>query len=141
LKIIKSFLITFACFSFLNANLLDGYYQVTNLIITQDERPRGFNNSHLYIEALSGRIRLAGAWRSIPIRESLTVERVVGDTLFLRDNNNRSNHYKFHVRADTISGRHAVAHENGSRQVIETRAVLRKLNRQEIEQIKRIGLF
>ncbi|MDR0305716.1 MAG: hypothetical protein LBI42_02645 [Chitinispirillales bacterium] len=141
MKFIKFFSIIFICFSISNGSLLDGYYQVVNLVIIQNDKPRGFNNNHLYIFAEKNRIAFAGAWRGIPIKESLTVEKIISDTLVLRDNSNQSSYYKFRVKGDSISGRHAVSRESRERLVIETKAVVRKLNPQEAERIKKTVFF
>jgi len=117
------------------AEMLDGYYQVTSLIITQDEKPRGFNNTGLYIAADWKRVRVAGAWRGYPMAMNMAVERVSGDTIVLRDTQNRSSYYKFHIRNNIISGRHALNYEDGTKSVVEAKAVVRKLNRDEADRI------
>jgi len=131
--------IIFLCFVFTaNAALLEGYYQVTSLTVTQDGKTRGFNNSDLYIAASGKRIRVAGAWRGYPMERDLIVERTVGDTMVLRDTQNQSSYYKFLVRNNTISGRHALNYEDGTRSVMETKAVVRKMNQGEADRIKAI---
>jgi hypothetical protein len=119
--------------------LLDGYYQVTSLIISQDGKPqRGFNNSDLYIAATDKRVRIAGAWRGYPMAVNMAVERITGDTMQLRDTQNPSSYYKFQVKHNTISGRHALSYEDGTRSVMEMKAVVRKLNRDEADRVRTI---
>ena len=119
--------------------LLDGYYQVTSLTVTEDGKPqRGFNNSDLYIAATEKRVRIAGAWRGYPMMMNMTVERTTGDSILLRDTQNPSSYYRFQVKNNTISGRHALSYEDGARSVMETKAVLRKLNRDESDKLKAI---
>jgi hypothetical protein len=109
------------------------------LIITQDGKPqRGFNNSDLYIAATDKRVKIAGAWRGYPMTLNMAVERVSGDTLLLRDTQNPSSHYKFYIKNNTLSGRHALNYEDGTRSVMETKAVLRKLNQGEADKVKAI---
>jgi hypothetical protein len=119
--------------------LLDGYYQVTSLTVTEDGKPqRGFNNSDLYISATEKRVKIAGAWRGYPMMMNMTVERVTGDSILLRDTQNPSSYYRFQVKNNTISGRHALNYEDGTRAVMETKAVVRKLNQGEADRIKAI---
>jgi len=141
MKIIKLISIILFCVSISTAGLLDGYYQVTNLTITTNGKPRGFNNTGLYIEASGNRVNIAGAWRGFPMKRSAVVERTVGDTLALRDTENQANLYKFHIRNNRISGRHALNRDDGTRGAIEINAVIRKLNRGEINQIRSRNMF
>ena len=141
MKIIKLIPVILFCASISAAGLLDGYYQVISLTVTRNGNPRGFNNTGLYISVGEKRIKIAGAWRGYPIKRDLIVERTVGDSLVLRDTENQSSYYKFHVRDNKISGRHALNYDDGTREVIETRAVVKKLNQDEINRIKSRKLF
>jgi len=141
MKIIKLISVILFCASISTAGLLNGYYQVTNLTITRNGTPRGFNNTDLFIEANERRVNIAGAWRGFPIRQSASIERTIGDTLILRDMENRVSIYKFHIRNNIISGRHSLSYDDGTREVIETRAVVRKLNHGEINRLKARNLF
>jgi len=141
MKTIKLISAILFCASISTANLLDGYYQITSLTITRNDRPRGFNNTGLYIEASGKRVVIAGAWRGFPMKRSAIVERAIGDTLVLRDTENQASIYKFHIRDNKISGRHALNYDDGTREVIETKAVIRKLNQSEINRIKAVVNF
>jgi len=141
IKIISFISAILLCASISMAGLSDGYYQVTSLTIIKNEKPRGFNNTDLYIEVIDRRINIAGAWRGFPMKRSAVVERIIGDTLALRDTENQGSHYKFHVRDNRISGRHALNYDDGTRDVIEVRAVVKKLNQGEINSIKSRNLF
>jgi len=122
-----------------SAGLLNGYYQITSMTLTyNDKDTQGFNNSGLYIIANDKRVRLIGAWRGYPIMRDAAIERSVGDTLILRDVQNPQSVFKFRVRNNTISGRHSITDEDGSRQVIDSKAVIRQLNQGEIDRIKNI---
>jgi hypothetical protein len=124
--------------SLANADLLNGYYQITSLTITENDRPRGFNNTGLYIYANNKRVKIAGAWRGYPFERNMTVDRTVSDTLFLRDPQDHASLYRFHVKNNTITGRHAIKYDDGTRRIIETKAAVRKLNQSEIDRIKAI---
>ena len=123
--------------------LLDGHYQVTNLVLTQDDgdRPRGFNNTGLYIAADSRHVRIVGAFRGYPIRRSAIVERTIGDTLVLRDAEQAASVYKFHIRNNIVTGRHSIMHENGERQVINSKATIRKMSREEVDRLRFLFSF
>jgi hypothetical protein len=118
--------------------LLNGYYQISSLVLTyNDKDKRGFNDNNLYIVASDKRVRLIGAWRGYPIIRDAAIEKTVGDTLILRDTQNPQSVFKFHIRNNTITGRHSITdEENGSRQVIDSKAVIRKLSQNEIERLK-----
>ena len=121
------------------AGLLNGYYQISNLALTYNDDPkskRGFNNNNLYIIANDKRVRLVGAWRGYPIMRDAVVEKTIGDTLILRDAENPQSLFKFHIRNNTITGRHSITDEDGSRQIIDSKAVVRPLNQSETERIK-----
>jgi len=136
---LRAISIIFLCFVFAsNAERLDGFYQVTSLTVTQDGKPRGFNNTDLYILATDKHVRIAGAWRGYPMTRNMAVERVNGDTVVLRDMQDPSSYYKFQVKNNTISGRHALNYEDGTRSVMETKAVVRKLNQGEADRIRAI---
>ncbi|MDR2577937.1 MAG: hypothetical protein LBC70_03865 [Chitinispirillales bacterium] len=144
IKNIVSLLAFLLCALPSNASLLEeGHYQVTSLIITQDnaDRPRGFNNTGLYITVTGNRVRVAGAWRGFPIRRDAIIERTIRDTLVLRDAENSSNVFKFHIRNNVVTNRHFVTHENGTQQVIDSRATLRKLSREEVDRLRTILNF
>jgi hypothetical protein len=121
-----------------NADLLSGYYQITSLIITENDRPRGFNNTGLYIYASGKRVKIAGAWRGYPFERDMIVDRTAGDTLFLRETQNPASLYKFRIKNNTITGRHALNYDDGTKQVVETKATVRKLNQGEIDKIRAI---
>jgi hypothetical protein len=117
--------------------LLNGYYQISRLTLTyNDKDTQGFNNNNLYIMASDKRIRLVGAWRGYPLMRDAAIEKTVGDTLFLRDTQNPQSLFKFHIRNNTITGRHAIIDEDGSRQVIDSKATIRQLSQSEVERIK-----
>jgi hypothetical protein len=119
--------------------LLNGYYQISGLVMTYNDDPkskRGFNNNNLYIMANDKRVRLMGAWRGYPIMRDALIEKTIGDTLFLRDAENPQSLFKFHIRNNTITGRHSITDEDGSRQIIDSKAVVRQLNQSETERIK-----
>jgi hypothetical protein len=120
------------------ANPLDGYYQITSLVITEDGRPRGFNNTGLYIYASGKRLKIAGAWRGYPMQRDIIVEKTVGDSVFLRDPQNPSSLFRFHIKNNTVSGRHALNYDDGTKQVVETTATVRKLNRGEADKIREL---
>jgi len=121
------------------AGLLNGYYQISNLTLTyNDKDTRGFNNNNLYIIASDKRVRLIGAWRGFPLVRDAIVERTIGDTLLLRDTENPQSVFKFRIHNNTIIGRHAITDEDGSRQIIDSKAVIRQLNQSEVERIKMI---
>jgi len=121
------------------AGLLNGYYQITSLALTyNDKDKRGFNDNNLYIVASDKRIRLVGAWRGFPLTRDAYIEKTYGDTLLLRDAENPQSVYKFCVRNNTIIGRHAITAEDGSRQVVDSKAVIRSLNQTETDRIKTI---
>jgi len=129
----------FLCLVFTSsAEQLNGYYQVTSLTIIQDGKPRGFNNTDIYIAATDRRIKIAGAWRGYPMMRYMAVERVIGDTLVLRDTQNPSSYYKFHVKNNIIIGRHALSYEDGTRSVMDAKAVVRKLNQGEADRVRAI---
>jgi len=117
--------------------LLNGYYQISNLLLTyNDKDKRGFNDNNLYIVANDKRVRLVGAWRGYPIIRDAAVEKTVGDTLILRDVENPQSIFKFHIRNNTIIGRHSITDEYGSKQIIDSKAVIRQLNQNEVERLK-----
>jgi hypothetical protein len=117
--------------------LLNGYYQISNLVLTyNDKDTRGFNNNNLYIVANDKRVRLVGAWRGYPIMQDAAIEKTIGDTLILRDIQNPQSLFKFRVRNNTITGRHSITDEDGSRQVIDSKAVIRQMNQSEIDRLK-----
>ncbi|MDR2692712.1 MAG: hypothetical protein LBB74_00660 [Chitinispirillales bacterium] len=119
------------------AGLLNGYYQVTSLVLIHNDRDRqGFNNNNLYILAGDKRIRVVGAWRGYPIMRDVNIEKTVGDTLILRDTENPQSVFKFRVRNNTVSGRHSITDEDGTRQIIDSKAVIKQLNQSEIDRIK-----
>ena len=121
------------------AGLLNGYYQISSLTLTyNDKDKRGYNNNNLYIIANDKRIRLVGAWRGFPLTQDANIEKTFGDTLILRDAENPQSVYKFCVRNNTIIGRHSITAEDGSRQIIDSKAVVRKLNQNEIDRLKAI---
>jgi hypothetical protein len=121
------------------AGLLNGYYQISNLTLTyNDKDTRGFNNNNLYIIASDKRVRLIGAWRGYPLVRDAIVEKTIGDTLVLRDTQNPLSVFKFRIRNNTIIGRHSITDEDGSRQIIDSKAVIRQLNKSETERIKMI---
>lgn len=119
------------------AGLLNGAYQISGLTLKyNDKDERGFNNTGLYIFASDTRVRVVGAWRGIPLTRGAVVERSVGDTLFLRDAENPQSLYKFHIKNNMVTGRHAIIDEDGSRQVIDSKAAIRPLNQGEADRIK-----
>jgi hypothetical protein len=121
------------------AGLLNGYYQISSLVMTYNDDPkskRGFNNNNLYILASDKRLRLVGAWRGYPIMRDAIVEKTIRDTLVLRDAENPQSVYKFHIRNNIISGRHSITDEDGSRQIIDSKAVVRQLSQSEADRIK-----
>jgi hypothetical protein len=120
------------------ANLLDGHYQVTALTYTINDTgpPRGFNNTGLYISATERRVRISGAWRGVPIARNMTVERTIGDTLMLRDSESPASAYKFQIRNNIVSGRHALIDESGNRQIIDLRATIRRMSREEVDRLR-----
>jgi len=120
-----------------SAQLLNGYYQISNLVLTyNDKDKRGFNDNNLYIAASDKRVRLVGAWRGYPMMHDAVIEKTVGDTLVLRDTQNPQSVFKFRVRNNTVSGRHSITDEDGSRQIIDSKAVLRQLNQSEVDRLK-----
>jgi len=121
------------------AGLLNGYYQISSMTLTyNDKDTQGFNNSGLYIIANDKRVRLIGAWRGYPIMRDAVIEKTINDTIVLRDVQNTQSVFKFRVRNNTITGRHSITDEDGSRQVIDSKAVIRALNQGEIDRIKNI---
>jgi hypothetical protein len=119
------------------AALLDGYYEVSSLVFTyNDSAKHGFNNTALYIMASGKRVRLVGAWRGYPIMRDATVEKNTGDSITLRDAQDTRSVYKFRVKNNTISGRHSITDEDGSRQIIDSKAVLRQLSPSETDRIR-----
>jgi len=117
--------------------LLNGYYQISNLTLTyNDKDTQGFNNNNLYIMASDKRIRLVGAWRGYPLMRDAVIEKTIGDTIVLRDAQNSQMLFKFRVRNNTISGRHAVIDEDGGRQVIDSKATIRQLSQSEVDRIR-----
>jgi hypothetical protein len=120
------------------AELLDdGVYQISGLTLKyNDKDERGFNNTGLYIAVSGKHIRLVGAWHGIPVRRDAAIEKTVSDTLFLTDIETPQSRYKFQVRNKTITGRHAIFDEDGSKQVIDSKAAIRLLNRTEADRIK-----
>jgi hypothetical protein len=119
------------------ALLDDGVYQISGLTLKyNDKDERGFNNTGLYIAAGGKRIHVVGAWRGIPLRRDAIVEKTLNDTLFLIDAETPQSRYKFQVRNKTITGRHAIIDEDGSKQVIDSKATIRLLNRAEADKIK-----
>jgi len=141
MKILKLISVILSCASISTAALLDGYYQVMSLTITVNDKPRGFNNTGLYIAANEKRVNVAGAWRGFPMKRSAVVERTIGDTLVLRDTENQASIYKFHIRDNRISGRHSLNYDDGTREIVEVNAVIKKLNQSEINRIKTIINF
>jgi len=138
-KIVAAILLTVLFADGVWAGLLNGYYQISNLALTYNDDPkskRGFNNNNLYIIANDKRVRLVGAWRGYPIMRDAVIEKTVGDTLILRDAENPQSLFKFHIRNNTITGRHSITDEDGSRQIIDSKAVVRPLNQSETERIK-----
>ena len=133
----------FLCTGLSGASLLEGHYQVVSLTYVQDDdgRQRGFNNTGLYIAADERRIRIAGAWRGIPISRDMIVDRSIGDTLVLRDAESPLSVYKFRIRNNIITGRHAVHFDDGTRHTIDASATVRKLNRDEVDRLKSIVNF
>ncbi|MCL2182116.1 MAG: hypothetical protein FWB85_01425 [Chitinispirillia bacterium] len=127
----------------LNANLPDGYYQITNLTYVQDDdgKQRCFNNAGLYIYANGKKIKIAGAFRGYPISRTLTVERTISDTLVLKDAGNASATYKFRIRSNTVTGRHRIGFDDGSSHVIDAKATIRKLNQSEVDRLVEILNF
>jgi len=141
MKITKTLAVTllFAAFfaTGVRAGLLEGYYQISSLVLTYNDKDKqGFNNNNLYIMANEKRVRLVGAWRGYPIKHDALVEKTVGDTLVLRDAENPQSFFKFRVRNNTITGRHAITDEDGSRQIIDSKAVIRQLSQSEIDRLK-----
>jgi hypothetical protein len=119
------------------AALLNGYYQISSLTLKyNDKDTQGFNNTALYIMAGDKRVRVVGAWRGYPIMRDVIIEKTVGDTLILRDTQNPQSVFKFHVRNNTITGRHSITDEDGSRQIIDSKAVIRQLNQSETDRVK-----
>jgi len=119
------------------ASLLNGYYQISSLaLVYNDKDKQGFNNNNLYIMANDKRVRLVGAWRGYPLKRDAIVEKTFGDTLILRDAENPQSFFKFCVRNNTIIGRHAIIDEDGSRQIIDSKAVIRQLNQSEINRLR-----
>ncbi|MDR0331141.1 MAG: hypothetical protein LBH93_05485 [Chitinispirillales bacterium] len=130
------------CAALSAAGLLDGYYQITGLTLKyNDKDERGFNNTGLYISASDKRIRIAGAWRGYPIMRAAIIEKTISDTIILRDAENPQSVYKFQIRNNTIVGRHSITDENGSRQIIDSKATVRKLNQGEVDKIRAIINF
>lgn len=131
------------CAAALNANLPDGYYQITSLTYVQDDdgRLRGFNNAGLYVRADGRRIKIAGAFRGYPISRNLTAERTIGDTLVLKDADNAGATYKVRVRNNTVTGRQYINLDDGSLHVIDAKATIRKLNRGEVDRLMDILNF
>jgi len=125
------------CTAASNANLLEGHYQITSLTYVQndDGRQQGFNNTGLYIAATSKRVRLVGAFRGYPIAYNMIVDRVIGDTLVLKDTDNPSI-YKFRIRNNTITGRHTLLFDDGNRHTIDAKATIRKLNQGEVDRLR-----
>jgi len=140
-NIIKLISVILICVSIPSAALLDGYYQVTSLTIITNGKPKGFNNTDLYIWAGERRVNIVGAWRGFPMKRSAVIERTVGDTLVLRDMENQAIPYKFHIRGNKINGRHVLNYDDGTSGIIETKAVVKKLNQGEINRIKSRNLF
>ena len=141
MKIAKVLAVTLFCATFYatdaSAGLLNGYYQISSLALTyNDKDKRGFNDNNLYIIANDKRIRLIGAWRGFPLARDAAVEKTFGDTLILRDAENPQSVYKFCVRNNMIIGRHSITDEDGSRQIIDSKAVIRQLNQNEIDRLK-----
>jgi hypothetical protein len=136
-KLIKAVFALTLCAAISSASLLSGHYQITNLTYTvnDDGRPQGFNNSGLYIVATDKRIRLVGAFRGIPVSRSLIVEKITGDIMELRDTQDMVSAYKFRVHNNMILGRHRLTAQDGSIQVIESTAIVRKLNQGEIDRL------
>jgi len=119
------------------AGLLDGYYQISSLVLTYNDKDKqGFNNNNLYIMANDKRVRLIGAWRGYPLKQDAIVEKTIGDTLVLRDAENPQIVFKFRIRNNTIAGRHAITEEDGTRQIIDSKAVIRQLSQSEIDRLK-----
>jgi len=137
-RIITAVIMLFLCAAVSSAGLLNGYYQIVGLTMTQNDRDtRGFNNTGLYIFASDKRVKLSGAWRGYPVSYDLIVERVISDTLVLRDAESPSSLYKFRVRNNIITGRHSLTDpDNGSRQVYDTKATVRQLNQGEVDKLK-----
>jgi len=142
-KIISAVLAIALCAAAPSARLLEGYFQVTNLTYTQDDdgKPRGFNNTGLYIAATDKRIRVVGAWRGIPIAHNMIVDRTIRDTLVLKDTDSPGSTYKFRVRNNEVSGRHSMTFSDGTRHIIDAKATLRRLNQGEIDRLRVILNF
>lgn len=125
-----------------HARLLDGYYQITSLKVTRNgEVIRGANNAALYIHATDKRIKITGAFRGLPFDRDMLILRVDRDTMLLCEAQNRSNQYKFLVSGQYLTGRHALNYEDGSRQVVETIATIRKMRPEEVNQLRGIVRF
>ncbi|GBU22145.1 hypothetical protein R80B4_02050 [Fibrobacteres bacterium R8-0-B4] len=140
-NIVTAVLIITALFSpnVYSGGLLSGYYQVTSMVLTYNDDPKskqGFNNNNLYIMAGDKRIRIVGAWRGYPIMRDAVIEKTIRDTLILRDAENPQSVYKFHIRNNIISGRHSITDEDGTRQVVDSKAVVKQLSQSEIDRIK-----
>lgn len=119
------------------AGLPEGVYQISGLTLKyNDKDERGFNNTGLYIVASGSRVRVIGAWHGIPLSRNAAIERNLSDTLFLRDVENPESLYKFHIKNNIVTGRHAIYDEDGSKQVIDSKATIRQLNRTEADRIK-----
>ena len=137
-KIIKAAAALIICAAVSGAGLLDGDYQITGLTITQNDKDtRGFNNTGLYISATDKRVKLAGAWRGYPMQRNLVIERTIGDTLVLRDADDKVSVFKFHIRNNVITGRHSLTDpDNGSRQIYDTKATVKQLNQGEVDKLR-----
>jgi len=137
-KIIKAAAALIICAAVSGAELLNGQYQITGLTIVQNDKDtRGFNNTGLYISATDKRVKLAGAWRGYPVRYDLIVERTINDTLVLRDADDNVSIFKFHIRNNIITGRHSMTDpDNGTRQVYDTKATVKRLNQGEVDKLR-----
>ncbi|MDR2592731.1 MAG: hypothetical protein LBC59_07990 [Chitinispirillales bacterium] len=122
-----------------SSGLLSGYYQIMSLVLTYNDDPKtkqGFNNNNLYIIAGDKRIRIVGAWRGYPLMQDVIIEKTIGDTLILRDTDNPQSVFKFRVRNNTISGRHSITDEDGTRKIVDSKAVIKQLNQSESDRLK-----
>lgn len=123
--------------SFSSSSLISGYYRISSIIISIDgNKPKGRNTTDLYIFADGKDIRIAGIHAGVHISKEFFIDEIVSDSLVVIDKENTDNRFRFEIRKNILSGEFSIRDEEGNSRTYHASAVIRKLNREEIEKLR-----